>query len=132
MRKAQGRLIYLSKPDRDSIYISAEHEVIMLTYYLEIDEAFAAIKPSKESFRMLSEIMGIIVDYSNSFSEEKEMYFSEWIRIIPTNLTYAVAGFISGLKNNNNAEICNLYYSEVLQTASRCLLALNTLEPDNE
>ncbi len=128
----QLKMIYLFKAERDTLYISAEHEVIMLTYYKEIDEALKSLRPSKESFRLLAEVIDVITDYSNSFSEEREFYFSEWIRIIPTNLTYAIAGFISGLKQSDNTEICNVYYSEVLKTASRCLLSLNNIEPENE
>lgn len=125
-------MIYLSKADRDTLYCSAEHEIILLTYYHELDSALVSLKPSRDSFKLLSEAINVIIDYSNSFSEERAMFFSEWIRIIPTNLTYTIAGFIAGLKNNNNADICNLYYSEVLKTASRCLLALESIEPSNE
>jgi hypothetical protein len=122
------KLKYLNRAERDSLYISAEHEIIMLTYYLELDASLKALRPSKEAFRLLSEVINVITDYSNSFSEEKEEYFYEWIRIIPTNLTYAIAGFISGLKESGDIETCNIYYSDVLQSASRCLSALNEIE----
>jgi len=123
-----NKLKYLNRAERDSLYISAEHEIIMLTYYLELDASLKALRPSKEAFRLLSEVINVITDYSNSFSEEKEEYFYEWIRIIPTNLTYAIAGFISGLKESGDIETCNIYYSDVLQSASRCLTALNEIE----
>ncbi len=122
------KLKYLNRAELDSLYISAEHEIIMLTYYLELDASLKALRPSKEAFRLLSEVINVITDYSNSFSEEKEEYFYEWIRIIPTNLTYAIAGFISGLKESGDIETCNIYYSDVLQSASRCLSALNEIE----
>ena len=122
------KLKYLNRAERDSLYISAEHEIIMLTYYLELDASLKALRLSKEAFRLLSEVINVITDYSNSFSEEKEEYFYEWIRIIPTNLTYAIAGFISGLKESGDIETCNIYYSDVLQSASRCLSALNEIE----
>ena len=126
------KLKYLFRADRDSIYINAEHEIIMLTYYYELDDALASLKPSKDSYRLLSELIDVITDYSCSFSEERDMFFSEWIRIIPTNLTYAVAGFISGLKDENNTELCNIFYSGVLQSAARCLTSLNKITPDSE
>jgi hypothetical protein len=122
------KLKYLNRAELDSLYISAEHEIIMLTYYLELDASLKALRPSKEAFRLLSEVINVITDYSSSFSEEKEEYFYEWIRIIPTNLTYAIAGFISGLKESGDIETCNIYYSDVLQSASRCLSALNEIE----
>jgi hypothetical protein len=127
-----NKLTYLLKAERDSLYISAEHEVIMLTYYYELDAALRALRPSKEAFRLLSEVIDVVTDYSSSFSEDKEEYFYEWIRIIPTNLTYAIAGFISGLKESGDVLTCNIYYSDVLQSASRCLTALNEIEPIDE
>lgn len=127
-----NKLKYLNRAELDSLYISAEHEVIMLTYYLELDSSLKALRPSKEAFRLLSEVINVITDYSSSFSEEKEEYFYEWIRIIPTNLTYAIAGFISGLKESGDIETCNIYYSDVLQSASRCLNSLNEIEPVDE
>ena len=90
----------------------------MLRYYQSIDDALSKLNPSAENFRLLEEIMLVIMDYSNSFSEERDIFFYEWIRVIPTSLTYAVAGFISGLKDNDNTELCNIYYSEVLRAAS--------------
>ena len=126
------KLKYLYKAERDTLYISAGHEIIMLTYYLELDTSLKALRPSKEAFRLLSEVINVITDYSNSFSEEKDEYFYEWIRIIPTNLTYAIAGFIAGLKEYGDVQTCNIYYSDVLQSASRCLLSLNEIEPVDE
>jgi len=122
-------LTYLFKLEKDTIFVSAEHKVIMLRYYQNIDNALKMLQPSSDSFRLLDEIMLVIMDYSNSFSEERDTYFYEWIRVIPTNLTYAVAGFISGLKDADNTELCNIYYSEVLQAASKCLESLNIVEP---
>jgi len=126
------KLIYLSKLEEDTIFVSAEHKVIMLRYYQSIDDALSKLNPSAENFRLLEEIMLVIMDYSNSFSEERDIFFYEWIRVIPTSLTYAVAGFISGLKDNENTELCNIYYSEVLRAASKCLESLNIVEPTNE
>jgi hypothetical protein len=126
------KLIYLSKLEEDTIFVSAEHKVIMLRYYQSIDDALSKLNPSAENFRLLEEIMLVIMDYSNSFSEERDIFFYEWIRVIPTSLTYAVAGFISGLKDNENTELCNIYYSEVLRAASKCLESLNIVEATNE
>lgn len=126
------RLVYLYKAEMDTLYLGAEHEVIMLAYYYELDEALRYVNPSKDNISLLAELIDVITDYSSSFSEDKEEYFYEWIRIIPTNLTYAIAGFISGLKNESNVNECNISYSGVLQSASRCLTALNKIEPYNE
>ena len=126
------RLLYLFKAERDTLYLSAEHEIIMLAYYYELDEALRYVRPTKEKLSLLNELIDVITDYSSSFSEEKDEYFYEWIRIIPTNLTYAIAGFIGGLKNEDNVSECNISYSGVLQSASRCLNALNKIEPANE
>ena len=126
------KLTYLSKLEEDTIFVSAEHKVIMLRYYQSIDDALSKLNPNAENFRLLEEIMLVIMDYSNSFSEERDIFFYEWIRVIPTSLTYAVAGFISGLKDNENTELCNIYYSEVLRAASKCLESLNIVEPTNE
>ena len=126
------KLIYLSKLEEDTIFVSAEHKVIMLRYYQSIDDALSKLNPSAENFRLLEEIMLVIMDYSNSFSEERDIFFYEWIRVIPNSLTYAVAGFISGLKDKDNTELCNIYYSEVLRAASKCLDSLNIVEPTNE
>ena len=125
-------LTYLSKLEEDTIFVSAEHKVIMLRYYQTIDKALEMLEPTEDSFKLLEEILLVVMDYSNSFSEEKETFFYEWIRVIPTNLTYAVAGFISGLKDKDNTELCNIYYSEVLRAASKCLESLNIVEPTNE
>ena len=89
------KLTYLSKLEEDTIFVSAEHKVIMLRYYQSIDDALSKLNPNAENFRLLEEIMLVIMDYSNSFSEERDIFFYEWIRVIPTSLTYAVAGFIS-------------------------------------
>ena len=126
------KLIYLSKLEEDTIFVSAEHKVIMLKYYQSIDDALSKLNPSDDNYRLLEDIMLVIIDYSNSFSEERDIFFYEWIRVIPTSLTYAVAGFISGLKDNENTELCNIYYSEVLRAASKCLESLNIVEPTNE
>lgn len=126
------KLIYLSKLEQDTIFVSAEHKVIMLRYYQTIDKALEMLEPTDDSFKLLEEILLVVMDYSNSFSEERDTYFYEWIRVIPTNMTYAVAGFIAGLKDTDNTEICNIYYSEVLRAASKCLESLNIVEPTNE
>lgn len=125
-------LTYLSKLEQDTIFVSAEHKVIMLRYYQIIDKALEMLEPTDDSFKLLEEILLVVMDYSNSFSEERDTYFYEWIRVIPTNMTYAVAGFIAGLKDTDNTEICNIYYSEVLRAASKCLESLNIVEPTNE
>tara|TARA_R110000744_G_scaffold271734_1_gene384756 strand:+ start:1577 stop:1963 length:387 start_codon:yes stop_codon:yes gene_type:complete len=125
-------LTYLSKLEQDTIFVSAEHKVIMLRYYQTIDKALEMLEPTDDSFKLLEEILLVVMDYSNSFSEERDTYFYEWIRVIPTNMTYAVAGFIAGLKDTDNTEICNIYYSEVLRAASKCLESLNIVEPTNE
>ena len=127
-----NRLKYLYKADRDTVYCNAEHEVIMLTYYYELDDALKYVKPPKDKLNLLYQLINVITDYSTSFSEDKDEYFYEWIRIIPTNLTYTIAGFIAGLKDERNVEVCNISYSAVLQSASRCLNALNTIQPLNE
>ncbi len=116
----------------DTLYLGAEHEVIMLTYYYELDDALRHLNPSKDNISLLAELIDLITDYSGSFSEDKDEYFYEWIRIIPTNLTYAIAGFISGLKDESNVNDCNVSYSGVLQSASRCLTSLNKIQPDSE
>ena len=126
------RLKYLNRAELDTVYISAEHEVIMLTYYYELDDAISYIKPSKDKIRLLNELIDVITDYSSSFSEDKDEYFYEWIRIIPTNLTYTIAGFLAGLKDEDNVTECNISYSAVLQSASRCLNSLNEIEPIDE
>ena len=126
------KLTYLSKLEEDTIFVSAEHKVIMLRYYQSIDDALSKLNPSNDNYRLLEDIMLVIIDYSNSFSEERDIFFYEWIRVIPTSLTYAVAGFISGLKNKDNNELCNIHYSEVLKAASKCLTSLNIVEPTNE
>ena len=126
------RLKYLFRAELDTVYVSAEHEVIMLSYYYELDDAIRYLKPSKDKLRLLNELIDVITDYSSSFSEDKDEYFYEWIRIIPTNLTYTIAGFISGLKDENNVSECNISYSGVLQSASRCLNSLNEIEPIDE
>lgn len=125
-------LIYLSKLEQDTIFVSAEHKVIMLRYFQTIDKALEMLEPTDDSFKLLEEILLVVMDYSNSFSEERDTYFYEWLRVIPTNMTYAVAGFIAGLKDTDNTEICNIYYSEVLRAASKCLESLNIVEPTNE
>jgi len=126
------RLKYLNRAELDTVYISAEHEVIMLSYYYELDDAISYIKPSKDKIRLLNELIDVITDYSSSFSEDKDEYFYEWIRIIPTNLTYTIAGFLAGLKDEGNVSECNISYSAVLQSASRCLNSLNEIEPIDE
>lgn len=127
-----NKLKYLYKADRDTVYCNAEHEVIMLTYYYELDDALKYVKPTKDKVKLLYKLIDVITDYSTSFSEDKDEYFYEWIRIIPTNLTYTIAGFIAGLKDKSNVEVCNISYSAVLQSASRCLNALNSIEPVDE
>ena len=124
--------MYLYRAEMDTLYISAEHEIIMLAYYYELDEALRYVAPSKDNISLLAELIDVVTDYSSSFSEEKDEYFYEWIRVIPTNLTYALAGFIAGVKNKDNVRECNISYSGVLQSASRCLDALSKIEPDNE
>ena len=132
IKKMSKKLIYLFKAEQDTLYISAEHEMIMLAYYYELDDALKYVKPSKDNYKLLADLIDVITDYSNSFSEDKDLYFYEWIRIIPTNLTYTLAGYISGLKNDDNAKECNISYSSILQSASRCLTKLNVIEPSNE
>ena len=127
-----NKLKYLYKADRDTVYCNAEHEVIMLTYYYELDDALKYVKPNKDKVNLLYQLIDVITDYSSSFSEDKDEYFYEWIRIIPTNLTYTIAGFIAGLKEEGNVEACNISYSAVLQSASRCLKNLNYIEPVDE
>lgn len=126
------KLNYLNRAELDTVYVSAEHEVIMLTYYYELDDALSYIKPSKDKIRLLNELIDVITDYSSSFSEDKDDYFYEWIRIIPTNLTYTIAGFLAGLKDEDNVSECNISYSAVLQSASRCLNSLNEIDPIDE
>tara|TARA_R110002110_G_scaffold102193_1_gene259225 strand:+ start:1445 stop:1834 length:390 start_codon:yes stop_codon:yes gene_type:complete len=127
-----NKLKYLFRAELDTVYVSAEHEVMMLTYYYELDDALRYLKPSKDKLRLLNELIDVITDYSSSFSEDKDEYFYEWIRIIPTNLTYTIAGFIAGLKDEDNVTECNISYSAVLQSASRCLTSLNEIEPVDE
>ena len=69
------KLIYLSKLEEDTIFVSAEHKVIMLKYYQSIDDALSKLNPSDDNYRLLEDIMLVIIDYSNSFSEERDIFF---------------------------------------------------------
>lgn len=125
-------MIYLSKLKDDTMYVSEEHKVVMSKYYKSMDNALRMVGVTKEKYKLLNDLLLVIVDYSNSFSEERDAYFYEWIRVIPTNITYSVAAFIAGMKDDSNAEICSIYYSKVLHNAAKCLEELNIVQPVNE
>tara|TARA_R110001583_G_scaffold7419_1_gene36778 strand:+ start:4681 stop:5055 length:375 start_codon:yes stop_codon:yes gene_type:complete len=105
-------MTYLSKIRKKTIYCSVVHEAAAKEYYNALDVSLN--KLDVDNIDLLLEVLNVIVDYSNLFAEDKTgEFFEEWIRVIPTNFTYSLAGYVAGLNskdfdfkyNNANVEI---------------------------
>lgn len=103
---------YLSSIKKKTIYCSTIHEAAAKEYYNAIDASLN--KLDIDNVDLLLEVLNVIIDYSNLFAEDKTgEFFEEWIRVIPTNFTYSLAGYVAGLNskafdfkyNNANVEI---------------------------
>ena len=122
---------YLSKVTDKTIYCSSTHEIICKEYYLSINRVLNDLE--LEDISLLKEVLDIIVNYSNDFADNQTgNFFYEWLRVIPTNFTYALAGFISGL---NTSEYSIKYANaniDIMIATNLYLKRLNDLDLENE
>tara|TARA_R100000655_G_C3000062_1_gene194265 strand:+ start:13425 stop:13802 length:378 start_codon:yes stop_codon:yes gene_type:complete len=125
-------MTYLSRLKQETFYVSANHKIVLIAYFNRLDNALKHLNPNDSSILLLSELIDVAIDYSNSFSEERELFFYEWVRALPLNLTFALGGFVAGIKNNENIELCNMYYREILNAGSDCLDNLSIIRPEKE
>jgi hypothetical protein len=131
MIKKVKRMDYLSKIERDTIYCSDHHRIIIKDYYKGLREALENLEI--KDTKLLNEVLRTILNYSNEFSDNNENeYFYEWLRIIPTNMTYAISGFIAGIQNDKDKTKYQLSHLDIIENAVQCIyrLPLITLEDE--
>ena len=122
---------YLSKIADKTIYCSNTHEIITREYYSSVNQALNTI--DIQNMDLLYEVLNIIIDYYNDFADKQTgSFFYEWLRIIPTNFTYAIAGYIAGLNSKDyNIKHANANVDIMLCT-NKYLERLNDLKASNE
>lgn len=131
MIKKVKRMDYLSKIEKDTICCSDYHRIIIKDYYKGLREALEDLEI--KDTKLLNEVLRTILNYSNEFSDNNENeYFYEWLRIIPTNMTYAISGFIAGIQNDKDKTKYELSHLDIIENAVQCIyrLPLITLEDE--
>ena len=105
-------MTYLFNIAKKTIYCSVVHEAAAKEYYNALDVSLN--KLDVDNIDLLLEVLNVIVDYSNLFAEDKTgEFFEEWIRVIPTNFTYSLAGYVAGLNSKDFDFKYNKYYEKI-------------------
>jgi len=109
------------------IGISREHEIILDTYLLTVCESIKDIA-SESRYNSFLDVIDIIIAYHNQYSNENLGTYSDFMSIIPTNVTSCFNGFIAGVENQKNRAKCRAYKILLTELSHNIISDLENLQ----
>ena len=106
---------------RKPLGINKEHEVILDTYLLTVCESMKEIA-TESRYNNFLDVINIIIKYHNQYSTKRLGAYSDFMSIIPTNVTSCYSGFLAGVETKRNRAACRAYKT-LLKELSQSIVA---------
>ncbi len=106
---------------RKPLGINKEHEIILDTYLLTVCESMKELA-TESRYNNFLDIIDIIIKYHNQYSAKSVGVYSDFMSIIPTNVTSCYSGFLAGVENTKNRSLCRAYKT-LLRELSHSIVA---------
>ena len=106
---------------RKPLGINKEHEVILDTYLLTVCESMKEIA-TESRYNNFLDVINIIIKYHNQYSTKRLGAYSDFMSIIPTNVTSCYSGFLAGVETKRNRAACRAYKT-LLKELSHSIVA---------
>ncbi len=114
-----------------AIGINREHENILDTYILTICESMKEVA-TQSKYNNFLDVVEIIVKYHNEYGEKKLGAYSDFMSIIPTNLTSCFSGFLAGVETKRNRAICRAYKTLLTELSHSLITDLETIRLEKD
>lgn len=99
--------------------LNQQHEDILHEYVKFVQGTVYRATENQESSKFLdfNEVLENIIDYTNAFNKlvKTPNIMTEWAYMTPNLILYACMGFLTGIKNTENAEEIEFLSEELLE-----------------
>ena len=113
------------------IGINKEHEVILDTYLLTVCESVRELS-TESRYNNFKDIIDIIIQYHNKYSTEKLGAYSDFMSIIPTNVTSCYSGYLAGVETLKNRALCRAYRTLLTELSHNLISDLEKLRLEKD
>ncbi len=113
------------------IGINKQHETILDNYLLVVCESMKELS-TESRYNNFLDVVDIIVKYHNQYSKEKLGAYSDFMSIIPTNVTSCFSGFIAGVETKRNRAACRAYRTLLTQLSHNIISDMEKLELERD
>ena len=113
------------------IGINKEHEIILDTYLLTVCESMRELS-TETRYNNFLDVVNIILKYHNEYSTKKLGAYSDFMSIIPTNVTSCFSGYIAGVETKRNRALCRAYRTLLTELSHNIISDLEKLKLDKD
>ena len=91
------------------IFANTTHQIIV-NDYLNLMLTFVKEISSQTKYNNFKEVLGLVIEYHNSYSKDVEKgNWNDWLMIIPINTSVMVNGYFAGIQTKRNLEAIRAY-----------------------
>tara|TARA_R110002020_G_scaffold33808_1_gene102696 strand:- start:305 stop:658 length:354 start_codon:yes stop_codon:yes gene_type:complete len=113
------------------IGINKQHEAILSNYLLVVCESMKELS-TESRYNNFLDIVDIIVKYHNEYSNDKLGAYSDFMSIIPTNVTSCFSGYIAGVETKRNRALCRAYRTLLTELSHNIINDMEKLKLDKD
>ncbi len=111
--------------------INKQHEVILDTYLLTVCESMRELS-TESRYNNFLDVIDIIVKYHNKYSTKKLGAYSDFMSIIPTNVTSCFSGYLAGVENTKNRSMCRAYRTLLTELSHNIISDLEKIQLEKD
>ena len=111
--------------------INKQHEVILDTYLLTVCESMRELS-TESRYNNFLDVIDIIVKYHNKYSTKKLGAYSDFMSIIPTNVTSCYSGYLAGVENTKNRSMCRAYRTLLTELSHNIISDLEKIQLEKD
>ena len=111
--------------------INKQHEAALDTYLLTVCESMKELS-TESRYNNFIDIIDIIVKYHNQYSAEKLGAYSDFMSIIPTNVTSCYSGYLAGVETKRNRALCRAYKTLLTELSHNLITDLEKLRLEED
>jgi len=111
--------------------INKQHEAALDTYLLTVCESIKELS-TESRYNNFTDVIDIIVKYHNQYSTEKLGAYSDFMSIIPTNVTSCYSGYLAGVETLKNRALCRAYRTLLTELSHNLISDLEKLRLEKD
>ena len=111
--------------------INKQHEVILDTYLLTVCESMRELS-TESRYNNFLDVIDIIIKYHNKYSTKKLGAYSDFMSIIPTNVTSCFSGYLAGVENTKNRSMCRAYRTLLTELSHNIISDLEKIQLEKD